>query len=96
MRRKRIRHLMMPPAVILILMMFFITACEANFLENSENETFSLAKAKEYSLQNASVLKFPTAKPSAKSTVSSVTELEPLWSGAKYYEIHFPDKLAKT
>lgn len=55
---------MMPPAVILILIIFFITACEANFLENSENETFSLAKAKEYSLQNASVLKFPTAKPS--------------------------------
>lgn len=87
---------MMPPAVILIITMFFITACEANFLENSENETFSLAKAKEYSLHNASVFKFPTAKPTSKVATTYAVELEPLWEEAKYHEIHFPDKLAKT
>ena len=87
---------MMPPAVILIITMFFITACEANFLENSENETFSLAKAKEYSLHNASVFKFPTAKPTSKVATTCAVELEPLWEEAKYHEIHFPDKLAKT
>ena len=38
MRRKRIRHLLMPPAVILILMMSFITACEADFLDSTENQ----------------------------------------------------------
>lgn len=94
MRRKRIRHLMMPPAVILILMMFFITACEANFLDNSENETFSLTEAKEYSLQNAAVINFPSTKPSSKSVEG--IKLEPIWDEAKYHEINFPDKLAKT
>ena len=96
MRRKRIRHLMMPPAVILIITIFFITACEANFLESPEKETFSLEKAMEYSLENASVLKFPTAKPSSKVASTYTVELEPLWNEAKYHEIHFPDKLAKT
>lgn len=85
---------MMPPAVILILMMFFITACEANFLDNSENETFSLAKAKEYSLQNAAVINFPSTKHSSKSVEG--IKLEPIWDEAKYHEINFPDKLAKT
>ena len=87
---------MMPPAVILILMMFFITACEANFLESPEKETFSLEKAMEYSLKNASDLKFPTAKPSSKVSTTHLVVLEPLWNDAKYHEIHFPDKLAKT
>ena len=54
MRRKRITHLLMPPAVILILMMFFITACEADFLDSTENQQFSLQQAKEYSSQGGS------------------------------------------
>ncbi len=48
---------MMPPAVILILVMFVITACEADFLNNSENQKFSLQQAKEYSLQNSTNFK---------------------------------------
>ena len=95
MRRKRIRHLMMPPAVILILMMFIISACEASFLDKPENQDFSLQQAKEYSLQNSPCLKMPSSKPLLKSTPDG-GELEPLWEEAKYHEIQFPDKIAKT
>lgn len=95
MRRKRIRHLLMPPAVILILMMSFITACEADFLNNSENQKFSLQQAKEYSLQNSTNFKMPSSVPLSKSTTGGV-EYEPLWEEAKYHEIRFPDKIART
>ena len=62
----------MPPAVILILVMFVITACEANFLNNSENQQFSLQQAKEYSLQNSTNFKMPSSVPLAKSTTGGV------------------------
>ncbi|MBQ7018899.1 MAG: hypothetical protein IJN06_07860 [Bacteroidales bacterium] len=96
MRRKRIRHLLMPPAVILILMMSFITACEADFLDSTENQQFSLQQAKEYSSQNAICLKMPSSAPLSKSSSYSGVEYEPLWEKAKYHEIRFPDKIART
>ena len=86
---------MMPPAVILILMMFIISACEASFLDKPENQDFPLQQAKEYSLQNSPCLKMPSSKPLLKSTPDG-GELEPLWEEAKYHEIQFPDKIAKT
>ncbi|MBO5407189.1 MAG: hypothetical protein J6A27_06735 [Bacteroidales bacterium] len=96
MRRKRIRHLLMPPAVILILVMFVITACEADFLDSTENQQFSLQQAKEYSLQNSTNFKMPSSAPLSKSRSYSGVEYEPLWENAKYHEIRFPDKIART
>ena len=87
---------MMPPAVILILMMFFITACEADFLDSTGNQQFSLQHAKEYSSQNAICLKMPSSAPLSKSRSYSGVEYEPLWEKAKYHEIRFPDKIART
>ena len=86
----------MPPAVILILVMFVITACEADFLDSTENQQFSLQQAKEYSLQNSTNFKMPSSAPLSKSRSYSGVEYEPLWEKAKYHEIRFPDKIART
>ena len=93
MRRKRIRHLLMPPAVILILMMSFITACEADFLDSTENQQFSLQQAKEYSSQNAIRLKMPSSAPLSKSSSYSGVEYEPLWERQNIMKSVFPTKL---
>ena len=71
---------MMPPAVILILVMFVITACEADFLNNSENQQFSLQQAKEYSLQNSTNFKMPSSAPLSKSrSYSGVEQIFDNW-----------------
>lgn len=47
-------------------------------------------------MQNSTNFKMPSSAPLSKSRSYSGVEYEPLWEKAKYHEIRFPDKIART